>query len=84
MNELYFIGVDIAEETQTMINFTEGLSTSGMTENELAAYHMGVENVLSALKSIIEENDLPVINIRGLEIQTELSIEDLEEYYGSM
>lgn len=84
MNELYFIGVDIAEETQTMINFTEGLSTSGMTENELAAYHMGVKNTLSALRNIIEENDLPVINIRGLEIQTELSIEDLEEYYGSM
>jgi hypothetical protein len=84
MNELYFTGMDIVEETKEFMNLSESICIDGMTENELRAYHMGVENVLSALKSIIDESDLPVLNINGLEIQTELSIEDLEEHYGTM
>jgi hypothetical protein len=82
MSELYFLGADIVEETKSFMHLSEIICTDGMTENELKAYHMGVENALSALKAIIAESDLPVININGLEIQTELSIEDLEEYYG--
>jgi hypothetical protein len=84
MSELYFLGADIVEETKNFMHLSEIICTDGMTENELNAYHMGVENVLSALRAIIEESDLPVININGLEIQTELSVEDLEDYYGSM
>ena len=84
MSELYFLGADIVEETKTFMKLSETICTDGMTESELKAYHMGVENALSALKAIIDESDLPVLNINGLEIQTELSIEDLEEYYGAM
>lgn len=84
MSELYFLGADIIVETKNLLNLTSDACTDGMNENELKAYKMGVENALSALKSIIEESDLPVINMAGLEIQTELSIEDIEEYYGSM
>lgn len=84
MSELYFLGADIIVETKNLLNLTSVICTDGMDENELKAYYMGVENALSALKSIVEENELPVVNISGLEIQTELSIDDLEEYYGSM
>ena len=81
MNELYFLGMDIIEETKNFLKLSQLLCTDGMTENELKAYNMGIENVLSALSSMIEESDLPVLNINGLEIQTELSIDDIEEYY---
>lgn len=84
MSELYFLGADIIVETTNLLNLTSDICTNGMNENELKAYKMGIKNTLSALKSIIEESDLPVINMAGLEIQTELSIEDLEEYYGCM
>jgi len=84
MSELYFLGVDIVEETKSLMNLTSIISTDGMTEDELRAYNLGIENVMSALKTIVKENDIPVVNIDGMEIQTELSIEDLEEYYGSI
>ena len=84
MSELYFLGVDMVEEIKNFMHLSEIMCTDGMNENELKAYHMGVENTLSALKAIVDETDLPIININGLEIQTELSIEDLEDYYGSM
>lgn len=84
MNELYFLGADIIVETKNLLNLTSVICTDGMTESELKAYHMGVENALSALSAIVKESDIPVVNIDGLEIQTELSIEDLEEYYRFM
>ena len=84
MSELYFVGADIIVETKNLLNLTSVVCTDGMDENELKAYYMGVENTLSALKAIVEESELPVINMTGMEIQTELSIEDLEEYYGFM
>lgn len=84
MNELYFLGVDIVEETNSFMRLSEIMCTNDMTESELKAYQMGVENTLSALRAIMADSSLPIININGLDIQTELSIEDLEDYYGSM
>lgn len=81
MNELYFLGMDIAEETKILVNMTAITCTDGMTESELAAYKMGIENTISALKATIRENDVPVVDIVGIEIPTELSIDELENYY---
>lgn len=81
MNELYFLGMDIVEETRTISKFTAILCTDGMTENELKAYNLGIENALSALKSIIErENEMMVVNIDGLDVPTELTFDELQEY----
>lgn len=84
MNELYFLGMDIIEEVKSIVNLSEIICTNGMTESELKAYQMGVANTLSALKAAIREDDIPVVDISGLEIPTELSIDELEEYYGSI
>lgn len=81
MNELYFLGVDIIEETKNLMRLTDVLCTEGMSESELAAYNMGVKNVLSVLATVIDENDIPVVNINGLEIATELTTDELQEYY---
>ena len=81
MNELYFLGVDIIEETKNLMRLTDVICTEGMSESELAAYKMGVKNVMSVLATVIEENDIPVVNISGLDIATELTIDELQEYY---
>lgn len=81
MNELYFLGMDIIEEVKTMVNFTTETCTDGMTDTELKAYEMGIKNTLAALKAMLEDNDLPVVNMKDMEIPTELSIDELEEYY---
>lgn len=84
MNELYFLGMDIAEEVRTLVDFTTITCTNGMTENELKAYKLGIENTLSALKAIINNDDMAVININGLEIQTELSVDEVNTYYSTL
>ena len=84
MNELYFLGMDIVEEIKNMINISTIICTNDMTENELKAYKLGVKNVLSALKSVVQDDNMLVVNIKGLEIPTELSIDELEGYYVSI
>ena len=84
MNELYFLGMDVAEETKVLVNFTEITCTNGMTESELQAYKMGIENTISALKSVLQDNDALVVNISGMEIPTEISSYELEEYYSTL
>lgn len=81
MNELYFVGMDIIEETKTLVDFTTSICTDGMTESELRAYKMGVANALSALEATLDaEHGTFVINIKGMEIQEEFDITDLEHY----
>ena len=82
MEELYFLGIDIIEETKTIMNLTSDACTDGMSESELKAYQLGVTNVFSILESVLQsEDEMIIINMNGLEVATELSIDDLEEYY---
>lgn len=83
MNELFFIGTDILEETKRLSEFATITCTDGMTENELNAYKLGVKNTLEALKAVlyVDNANECVVNINGMEIPTELTIEDLQEYY---
>lgn len=81
MHELCFLGMDIVEETREISKFSTILCTDGMTENELKAYNLGIENALSALKSVIDEgNNMLVINIDDLDIPMELTVDELQEY----
>jgi hypothetical protein len=84
MNELYFIGMDIVEEVKSMVEATMLTCTYGMTENELKAYKLGVQNVLSALDTTIYDNELTVVNINGMEMPTELSVDELEEFFSEV
>lgn len=85
MHELYFLGMDIVEETRTISKFSTILCTDGMTESELKAYELGIENALSALKSVIAtDGAMAVVNIEGFDVPTELTIDELQEYYAAM
>ena len=81
MNELYFLGMNIVEEVKSMAEATMLMCTYGMEENELRAYKLGVQNVLSALDAMVYDSELPVINMNGMDIPTEFSIDELEEFY---
>ena len=79
MDELFFIGMDVVEETKNLVNTTLAACTNGMTESELQAYNMGIKNTLSALKGImsVDTSNEFVINIDGLETPTEFDSDDL-------
>ena len=84
MDELYFLGMDVVEETKTLADLTMLTCTAGMTDSELQAYRLGVINTISALKTVLESDDMAVINIEGLEVSTELSIDEVEAYYSAL
>ena len=84
MNELYFLGMDIVEEVKNIIKLSHVLCTDGMTESELKAYQMGIANTISAIDAVIRESDIPVIDMSGIEMPTELSIDEVENYYNSV
>lgn len=86
MEELYFIGMDILEETKTLVNETIEECTKGMTENELRAYNLGVENTLRALfaNTCTEHEGEFVINVNNLETDFYISIDELKDYLTSI
>lgn len=81
MNELYFLGTDIVVEVKDLMKFMTVTMTDDMDENELKAYHLGIDHVMCALKSVLDVNDMPIVNIDGIETPTELSVEEISEYY---
>lgn len=82
MNEVYFLGMDIIEETKTIVNFSELVCTNGMSDNELKAYKMGVANALSALNAVLEVDDSNAcaLHMSGLEVATEFTLDEIESY----
>ena len=64
------------------MNLTSDVCTNGMSESELKAYQLGMANVFSILESVLQhEDEMIVVNMNGLEVATELSLDDLTEYY---
>ena len=85
MNELYFVGMDIIEETKMLVDFTTSICTDGMTENELKAYKLGVANTMSALREVLSSAGKElVVHINGIEIQEEFDVVDLENYMNNI
>lgn len=85
MHELYFLGMDIIEETRAISKFNTILCTDGMSENELKAYELGIENALSVLKTVLErDGEMIVVDIEGLDVPTELAVDELQEYYKNL
>lgn len=83
MDELFFVGVDIVEETKTLVDFTTITCTNGMTESELSAYKLGIKNTIEALKGVlfVDCANECVVNVSGMDIPTELTIDDLETLF---
>ena len=76
LRDLLFTGMDVPNETRKILaKFTV---TEGMTESELKAYEMGVENTLRAARALLEIDQL-VFHISGYDIMEEFDLDELIE-----
>jgi hypothetical protein len=76
LRDLLFTGMDIPNETRKVLaKFTV---TDGMTENELKAYEMGVENTLRATRALLEIDQL-VFHVSGYDVIEEFDLDELIE-----
>lgn len=75
LRDLLFTGMDVTNETRKFLkNFKV---TDGMTESELKAYEMGVENALSAAKTLLESDEHIVFHIEGYDVIEEFDLDEL-------
>lgn len=80
MNELYFLVMNIPEETKDAVYHTSNKFDvcEGMSESEMRAYYLGIENTISALKNILEQDkNSIVINNSDIETSEEMDIDEL-------
>lgn len=76
LRDLLFTGMDIPNEARKLLlKFTV---TDGMTEGELKAYKMGVENTLRATRALLNLDQL-VFHIEGNDCIEEFDLDDLIE-----
>ena len=76
LRDILFTGMDIPNETRKLLSrFTV---TDGMTESELKAYEMGVENTIRAMQAIINIDQI-VFHLEGHDCMEEFDLDDLIE-----
>ena len=77
LRDLLFTGMDVTNEARKFLRNFE--LTNGMTESELKAYEMGIENALSAAKTLLESDEHIVFHIKGYEVIEEFDLDELIE-----
>lgn len=76
LRDVLLTGMDIPNETRKILSkFTV---TDGMTESELRAYKMGVENTLRAMRALINLDQI-VFHFEGHDCIEEFDLDDLIE-----
>lgn len=80
MNELIFVGMDIAEEVKFVSSDLFNRITDGMTDGERRAYKLGITNTISVLRGLLNCGDGVVVNVPELEEAMEFTYDDLERY----
>jgi hypothetical protein len=83
MDELFFTGMDILEQTRKLVETATDGVCKGLTDSEREAYLGGVANTLSALQCMLEVDcdGEPIVHISGIESLEEMSIEELEDRF---
>lgn len=76
LRDILLTGMDIPNETRKLLSrFTV---TDGMTEDELQAYEMGVENTIRAMQALINIDQI-VFHLEGNDCIEEFDLDDLIE-----
>lgn len=76
LRDILLTGMDIPNETRKLLSkFTV---TDGMTESELKAYKMGVENTIRAMQALINLDQI-VFHLEGNDCIEEFNLDDLIE-----
>lgn len=77
LQDLLFTGMNVVNEIRKLLKKFE--ATSGMTESELKAYKIGVENALRAAEVLLESDDHIVFHIEGHNAIEEFDLDELIE-----
>lgn len=81
MDELLFVGVPIEKEVLTLLDKAKNQICNGMTDSEKRAYDMGITNATLAIASLLEADDQPKLYMPNLEISTEMTLDEVIEYF---
>jgi hypothetical protein len=74
LRDVLLTGMDVPNETRKIVSqFTV---TDGMTESELKAYEMGVENTLRAARALLNL-DQPVFHLEGHDCIEEFDLREI-------
>ena len=77
LKELLFTGMDIVKEAKHLLGRT--VLSKNMTDEELKAYKIGVNNTLRAIKVILDSDEHVVVNVKNQSIPTEIDLDELIE-----
>ena len=81
MDELLFVGVPIEKEVLALLDKVKNQVCDGMTDSEKRAYDMGITNATLAISSLLEADDMPKLYMPNLEISTEMTLDEVKEYF---
>lgn len=76
--DVLLTGMDIPNETRKLLSRFTDTVTNGMTDNELKAYELGVENTIRAMQAVINIDQV-VFHIEGHDRMEEFDLDDLIE-----
>lgn len=81
MDELLFVGVPIEKEILSVLDKVTDQVCDGMTDSEKKAYDLGITNTILAMTSLLEADDEPKLYMPNLEISTEMTLDEVMEYF---
>lgn len=81
MDELIFVGTPIRKDTRVILDKVAEQVCAGMTDSEKQAYEMGVENTFRAIECLLEVDNEPKLYMPNLEISTEMTLDEVKEYF---
>ena len=77
LKELLLTGMDIVKETKNLLGRT--VLSKNMTDDELKAYKIGVNNALRAVKVILDSDEHIVVTVKNQDVPTETDLDELIE-----
>ena len=78
LRDILFTGMDVSREARKILNGFTNI-TKGMTDSELKAYQMGVNNALGIVKTLAEEDSHIVFHLKDNDTMEEFDLDDLIE-----
>lgn len=80
LQDILLTGMDIPRETRHLLAAINVSATNGMTTNEYKAYKMGVENTLSTMKTLLDQDEHIVFHIKDHDCMEEFDLDELIEF----
>lgn len=80
LRDVLLTGMDVPKEVRHLLHIVEASTINGMTASEYKAYKMGVENALSATKSLLDADEHIVFHLKNHDCMEEFDLDELIEF----